>query len=244
MSYPKASVLIIGNEILSGRTQDQNLQYIAKSLLEKGIEVAEARTISDIESEIIDHVRILSQKYDFLFTTGGIGTTHDDITTAAIAKAFGRQLISHPAIMEKLHLVTKFDPNLEKLALIPKGVDVSLIQNEVTEIPSFRIQNVFVLAGMPDVMRSMMNATLNMIPSYPPFFSTQLDFKIPESILANEMADLEKNNPELTIGSYPYYRDSVLGVNVVLKGRDQSLIKKVADQLKILAHEKLTKYET
>jgi molybdenum cofactor synthesis domain-containing protein len=155
---PTASVLIIGNEILSGRTPDANLAYIAKKLAGIGVKLCEARVVPDIEADIVKAVNELRAHYTYVITTGGIGPTHDDITASSVAKAFGKKLIEHPEARTRLmayYTETSINPARLRMAMIPEGAD--LIDNPISAAPGFRVENVYVLAGVPGIMQAMMD---------------------------------------------------------------------------------------
>jgi molybdenum cofactor synthesis domain-containing protein len=216
-----AGVIIIGNEILSGRTQDLNVAYIGKSLEKLGIVLAEVMVIPDVEETIIDRVRSYSSNYDYVFTTGGIGPTHDDITTESIAKAFGAKLIRHPdavASMERYYEPGTLTEARLKMADVPEGA--LLIDNHVSGAPGFQINNVFVLAGVPDIMRSMFDALMERLIGGPPILTASV-FR-----LAEGMKQIQEACPAVSIGSYPYFKRGELGVNIVLRSVDESLLSK------------------
>ncbi len=230
---PKAGLIIIGNEILSGRTIDQNVSFIAKRLGEKGIDLNEIRVIPDEDNPIIQTVLTFSHTYPYVITTGGIGATHDDITVASIAKAFGRELVENAQILQIMRdRGIPITPVYRKLALIPSGHDIRLIINPVTHIPSFSIRNVSVLAGMPDIMRGMFEDILMTWPSYPPIRSKALDLPIPENQIAVVLESIQNDFLHLRVGSYPYHRDGLCGTVIVVRGRDSGAIETALHQLK------------
>ena len=222
-----AGVIIIGNEILSGRTQDLNVAYIGKSLEKLGIVLAEVMVIPDVEETIIDRVRSYSSNYDYVFTTGGIGPTHDDITTESIAKAFGAKLIRHPdavASMERYYEPGTLTEARLKMADVPEGA--LLIDNHVSGAPGFQINKVFVLAGVPDIMRSMFDALMERLIGGPPILTASVFTNLTESRLAEGMKQIQEACPAVSIGSYPYFKRGELGVNIVLRSVDESLLSK------------------
>ena len=222
-----AGVIIIGNEILSGRTQDLNIAYIGKELEKLGIVLAEVVVIPDVEETIIDRVRNYSRDYDYVFTTGGIGPTHDDITTEAIAKAFGVKLFRDPeavACMESYYDPGTLTEARLKMADIPEGA--SLIDNPVSGAPAFQINNVFVLAGVPSIMQAMFDALVERLVSGPPILTASVCTNLTESKLADGMKQIQDACTEVSIGSYPFFKRGKLGVNIVLRSVDESLLSK------------------
>ncbi len=233
-----AGVIIIGNEILSGRTQDLNVSYIGKNLEKLGIVLTEVIVIPDIEETIIDKVKAYSENYDYVFTTGGIGPTHDDITTASIAKAFEVKLLRNPeavACMERYYDPGTMTEARLKMADIPEGA--SLIENSVSGAPAFQINNVFVLAGVPDIMRAMFDALINRLIGGPPILTTSVCTNLTESKLAEGMTKIQNECEEVSIGSYPYFKRGKLGVNIVLRSIDKALLLKQAELIEVLINE-------
>jgi molybdenum cofactor synthesis domain-containing protein len=225
-----AGVIVIGNEILSGRTQDLNISYIGKNLEKLGIVLAEVVVIPDIEETIIDKVKTYSENYDYVFTTGGIGPTHDDITTASIAKAFDVKLLRNPeavACMEHYYKPNEPKAVTEarlKMADIPEGA--SLIDNPVSGAPAFQINNVFVLAGVPNIMQAMFDGLLERLIGGPPILTVSVCTNLTESKLAEGMTDIQNECEGVSIGSYPYFKRGKLGVNIVLRSVDKELLMK------------------
>jgi molybdenum cofactor synthesis domain-containing protein len=236
--HKTAGVIIIGNEILSGRTQDLNVSYIGKNLEKLGIVLTEVIVIPDIEETIIDKVKAYSENYDYVFTTGGIGPTHDDITTASIAKAFEVKLLRNPeavACMERYYDPGTMTEARLKMADIPEGA--SLIENSVSGAPAFQINNVFVLAGVPDIMRAMFDALIDRLIGGPPILTTSVCTNLTESKLAEGMTKIQNECEEVSIGSYPYFKRGKLGVNIVLRSIDKSLLLKQAELIEVLINE-------
>ncbi len=216
---PTASVILIGNELLSGRTQDLNLNYIAKKLSDSGIVMIEARIIADIEDLIIDTVNEMRVKYDYVFTTGGIGATHDDITAKSIAKAFAVDLVSNKRaveILESFYTADKLTPTRLRMALMPKGAE--LIENNVTSAPGFFVENVYVMAGVPDIMRSMFDSVLPTLKHGKPIISKSVTGNRPESEIADALSQIQDKYPELDIGSYPQFTIGKISVTIVVRG--------------------------
>jgi molybdenum cofactor synthesis domain-containing protein len=216
-----AAVLIIGDEILSGRTQDTNLRDIAKYLGVHGVDLAEARTVPDIMEEIIAALNALRARYDYVITTGGIGPTHDDITADAVAAAFGVELYEHPEILELM--TARFGAELNaarrRMARVPVGGD--LVKNPVQGPPGFTIGNVFVLAGVPQIMRGMLEDVGPRLRSGAVVISRTVRVEgSGEGALAAPLEAVAKAHPAMSLGSYPFYGEGGFGSNLVLRGRD------------------------
>ena len=216
-----AAVLIIGDEILSGRTQDTNLRDIAKYLGVHGVDLAEARTVPDIMEEIIAALNALRARYDYVITTGGIGPTHDDITADAVAAAFGVELYEHPEILELM--TARFGVELNaarrRMARVPVGGD--LVKNPVQGPPGFTIGNVFVLAGVPQIMRGMLEDVGPRLRSGAVVISRTVRVEgSGEGALAAPLEAVAKAHPAMSLGSYPFYGEGGYGSNLVLRGRD------------------------
>lgn len=234
----KAALVIIGDEILSGRTRDANLSYLATWLNERGIRLDEVRVVPDDTDRIVEAVNICRKRFDYVFTTGGIGPTHDDITADAIARAFDVPLLYHPeamTLLERHYATGDFTAARKRMARIPKGGE--LIDNPVSIAPGFQIENVFVLAGVPLIMRAMLRITwLISLWAAQPVVSQSLTVPMPESALADDLDRIAKANPHVQIGSYPYYREGRVGLNVVVRATDPdrvtSTIKAVIDAAK------------
>lgn len=219
-----AAILIIGNEILSGRTQDVNIQYLAKRMGELGIRLTQARIIPDGKSEIISSVRELAASHTYVFTTGGIGFTHDDITALSLAEAFGVAIEEHPEALQilKTYYGDALNDARRRMALIPVGA--TLINNPISKAPAFQIQNVFVLAGVPSVMQGMFEGLVGQLVGGKPIQFVSVSCALPEGVLADELALLQDRHPEVEIGSYPYFKSGVLGVSLVMRGVDDESI--------------------
>jgi molybdenum cofactor synthesis domain-containing protein len=216
-----AAVLIIGDEILSGRTQDINLNAIAKYLGAHGVDVAEARVVGDIEAEIIASLDALRTRYDYVITTGGIGPTHDDITADCVAKAFGVELYEHPEIIEMMQSRWQGELNAarRRMARIPEGG--SLVKNPVAGPPGFQIGNVFVLAGVPQIMRGMLEDVGHRLRSGAVVISRNVRVDgSGEGVIAEPLEAVAKAHPNLSLGSYPFFGPEGYGSNLVIRGRD------------------------
>lgn len=213
-----AAFIIIGNEILSGRTKDLNLNFIACQLTDMGINLMEAKIVKDIESDIIKSVNELRVKYDYVFTSGGIGPTHDDITALAIAKAFKVNLYRDKVAEQLLrdhYTAEQINEARLKMADIPEGA--SLLNNPVSSAPGFKIGNVFVMAGVPKIMQSMFLATKEHLEGGSKMKSKMVSAFISEGNIALELAEIQDHNPKVEIGSYPYIRNEKLGTSLVVR---------------------------
>ena len=230
-----ACLIIIGNEILSGRTKDDNLQFLAQRLGEWGVPMTEARVVLDIEKDIVEAVNECRRVHDYVFTTGGIGPTHDDITAAAVAKAFGVRIARDPEAVRRLQ--AHYQPGdlneaRLKMADVPEGAE--LIDNPVSRAPGFRMDNVFVLAGIPQIMRAMVDSLRHMVVGGAPIQSRAVRFHLAEGVIAKGLGELAARYSELTIGSYPFYRQGTFGVVIVLRGTDGPALDRANEELNAL----------
>ena len=217
----KAALIIIGNEILSGRTKDKNLAYLAEWLNEIGIQLYEVRVIRDDEKEIIDCVNLLRKKYNYVFTTGGIGPTHDDITTASIAKAFNVELETNPEalnILKGYYKEGELNEARLKMTLLPQGAE--LVENPVTKAPGFKIENVFVMAGIPSIMQGMLEGAKIFLEIGNKMSSKSIDVFMPESVVAGELSKIQDNFSNVEIGSYPFNKEGKFGTSLVMRSAD------------------------
>jgi len=233
-----AAVLIIGDEILSGRTPDSNSNYIARFLAALGIDLKEIRVVPDVEDEIVAGLNALRSRFDFVFTTGGIGPTHDDITADAVAKAFGVDIGYHPeayAALEARYPPGQFNDMRKRMARIPHGA--ALVKNAVSVAPGFHIGNVYVMAGVPMVMRAMLETIEKELPRGTPVTSMTVSAQIPEGTLAQGLSDIQKANPDVAIGSYPFYSDKGPGSQLVTRGRDPQAVERAARAIEALVKE-------
>jgi molybdenum cofactor synthesis domain-containing protein len=223
MTNPTAAILVIGDEILSGRTRDSNLHFLAGELTRIGITLSEARIVPDIHSEIIAAVRALSSRYTHLFTSGGIGPTHDDITADAVAEAMGAK-ISHRADAMALlqghydRSGLPFNEARQRMARIPDGA--ALIDNPVSTAPGFTIGNVHVMAGVPKIFEAMVASVLPKLTGGPPLLSQTLRVDRGEGEIAADFGALAAEFPELSMGSYPFIQNGAHGTNLVVRGTD------------------------
>ena len=218
-----ASLIIIGDEILSGRTEDKNLSYLAKWLGKLGINLCEVRVVLDIKKDIIDAVNSLRKRYDYVFTTGGIGPTHDDITTESIAKAFGVEARIDDDALEKMKefLAGKeLTEPLLKMLKIPEGGE--LIYSPATKAPGYKIGNVFVMAGIPKIMQGMLEGMYDYLEKGDLVHSRSLDIMVGESFFAEDLAEIQGKFKTVSVGSYPFSRDGVYGATIVIRSTQES----------------------
>jgi len=241
-SKVNAAILIIGNEILSGRTQDTNTSSIALWLNSIGVKVNEVRVIPDIEVTIIDTVNHLRKINDYVFTTGGIGPTHDDITAQSISKAFKLKYEIHKEafkILEAYYKVGEFNEGRQKMVWMPSNAN--LILNPTSGAPGFNVENVFCLPGVPSILKSMLGGLQNRIVGGKPILSQTISLRTVESEIAKSLANVQDNNKDLEIGSYPFFQAGKLGVSIVLRSEDQSKINKCSKEILDFINEKKIK---
>tara|TARA_B100001123_G_C15066249_1_gene929740 strand:+ start:225 stop:968 length:744 start_codon:yes stop_codon:yes gene_type:complete len=225
MKKVNAGILIIGNEILSGRTQDTNTSTLSLWLNSIGVKVQEVKIIPDIEEKIITSVNLLRSNYDYVFTTGGIGPTHDDITAQSIAKAFNLDYQIHKEgykILEKYYKPGEFNEGRQKMVWMPKNA--KLILNPTSGAPGFSVENVFCLPGVPSILKSMLGGLKNEIVGGIPIISHTINLRTVESEIANSLTKVQDNNSEVEIGSYPFFQAGKLGVSIVIRSEDQNKI--------------------
>ena len=237
MTNPTAAMLVIGDEILSGRTRDSNMHHLARALTERGIDLKEVRVVSDDKPAIIEAVRALSDRFDHVFTSGGIGPTHDDITADCIAEALGASIGVREdarAILAAHYEATGRDLNAARLrmARIPEGA--CLIENPVSAAPGFSLENVHVMAGVPMVFEAMVQSVLPGLTGGAPLISDSLRVERGEGDIAGPLADLAERHPELAFGSYPFLQDGRHGAHIVVRGTDASAVAAAIGQLKAL----------
>lgn len=237
---PTACILIIGDEILSGRTQDANLKFLGERLAAMGIRLKEARVIPDVPEVIVATLNTCRALYTYVFTTGGIGPTHDDITTACVAQAFGRKVILHPEAVRRLVAYYGHEPNAArmKMAEVPDGPDVDLIDNSVSIAPGFRIENVFVMAGIPSIARAMFDALAPTLRGGDPVFSSNVDAEIKEGDIAAELTDIQARYPHVSVGSYPFMREGRPCTSIVARSTDKAAIMAVLTEVSALMRAK------
>ncbi|NOT41791.1 MAG: competence/damage-inducible protein A [Alphaproteobacteria bacterium] len=226
-----AAILVIGDEILSGRTQDTNTGYIARWLAQLGVPVGEARVVPDIEAEIVAAVRHLSARFDYVFSTGGIGPTHDDITADCMAKAFGTGIDFHPAVFAAMAAryaslnIGPFNEARQRMARIPYGA--SLIVNGLSGAPGFQLGNVFVMAGIPAVMQAMLEDVRGRLVAGQALSSVTVSAHLGEGTIAAGLAALQKQYPDIPLGSYPFNKDGKFGTSLVARGSDAARLAEV-----------------
>jgi len=238
MSNPTAAMLVIGDEILSGRTRDANMHHLAGRLTEAGITLQEVRVVADEQPRIVNAVRALSEGYDYVFTSGGIGPTHDDITADAIGGAFDAKVDIREdarALLEAHYAKTGSELNEARLrmARIPDGAE--LIDNPVSTAPGFKLRNVHVMAGVPSVFNAMLETVLPTLTGGAPLLSESLRVERGEGDLAGPLGELAAAMPDLSFGSYPFQKDGVYGSNIVVRGPEraalQAAISRLSDML-------------
>jgi molybdenum cofactor synthesis domain-containing protein len=228
-------VLIIGNEILSGRTQDENLGFLARGLNEAGIRLREARVIPDVAEIIIGTVNEVRHRFDYVFTTGGIGPTHDDITAQCIADAFAVPLVVHPDA--KRLLASHYPPGRLnearlRMAMVPDGA--VLLPNPISRAPGFQIGNVFVLPGVPSIMQGIFEQLKYRLAGGDKVLSRSISCHLGEGTLATDLAALQDRYRDVEIGSYPYFRRGDFGVTLVLRSTDRDRLLAATEDLKAL----------
>jgi molybdenum cofactor synthesis domain-containing protein len=221
-----AAILVIGDEILSGRTKDRNIGYIAEYLARLGVEVREVRVVPDDEGEIVAALNALRARWDYVFSTGGIGPTHDDITADAVAKAFGVAIGEDPralAIMMERYQPADLTPARRRMARIPAGAD--LIENPVSKAPGFRIGNVIVMAGVPSVMQAMLDHAVKGLRTGQIMLVETIEAAgLPEGRYGGPLGEIAAARPEVSIGSYPSYADGKFRNQIVVRGKDAEAV--------------------
>jgi molybdenum cofactor synthesis domain-containing protein len=233
-----ACVLIIGNEILSGRTQDENLGFLARGLNEAGIRVREARVIPDDAAVIVATVNEVRVMFDYVFTTGGIGPTHDDITSQCLADAFGVKLIVHPdarQLLEAHYPAGHLNEARLRMAMVPDGA--TLLPNPISQAPGFQIGNVFVLPGVPNIMQGIFAQLQHRLKGGDKVLSRSVTCRLGEGTIARELGELQARFPDLDIGSYPYFRRGDFGVTLVIRGTERDRLAAATEELKGLIRE-------
>ena len=227
-----AAILIIGNEILSGRTQDTNTSTLATWLNSLGVKVGEVRVIPDIQKIIINTLNLLRSNYDYVFTTGGIGPTHDDITAESVSKAFELKYEIHKEafkILETYYKQGEFNEGRQKMVWMPEKAN--LILNPTSGAPGFYVENVFCLPGVPSILKSMLGGLTNRIVGGEPILSLTISLRTVESEIANSLTKVQNNNQDVEIGSYPFFQAGKLGVSIVIRSEDQSKINNCNSQI-------------
>lgn len=237
MGNPTAAMLVIGDEILSGRTRDANMHHLAGRLTETGIDLKEVRVVSDDHAAIVDAVRALSDAHDHVFTSGGIGPTHDDITAEAVAAAFDTPIgIREDALaLLEAHYArqgTEINDARRRMARIPEGA--TLIDNPVSAAPGFRLRNIHVMAGVPAIFEAMVASVLPTLTGGAPLRSATLRIARGEGDIAAALGSLAGASPSLSFGSYPFMQNGVYGTNVVVRSSDEAALARAVDELKTL----------
>ena len=228
-----AALIVIGDEILSGRTQDRNIAQVASWLNVQGIRLAEVRVVADNQSQIANAISALKNAHDYLFTTGGIGPTHDDITVDSIAAALGLGVVVHPearAILESYYAARGglTDARL-RMARVPEGAE--LIRNELSGAPGIRLGNLFILAGVPHICAGMLDALTGTLEGGRPLVSVTIGAWAAESEVADLLREAEQANDGVVIGSYPFFKQGRVGANFVIRSEEEALASRVAGEL-------------
>ena len=234
-----AAILIIGNEILSGRTQDTNTSTLATWLNSIGVKVNEVRVIPDIEKIIVETLNVLRKTNNYVFTTGGIGPTHDDITAESVSKAFGLKYETHKEafkILEKYYNPGEFNEGRQKMVMMPENAE--LILNPTSGAPGFSVDNVFCLPGVPSILKSMLGGLKNRIVGGEPILSHTISLKTVESEIANSLTKVQDQNKDIEIGSYPFFHAGKLGVSIVIRSENKSKINICSAQILEFAKQK------
>jgi molybdenum cofactor synthesis domain-containing protein len=230
-----AALVIIGDEILSGRTQDKNISQIALWLNIQGIRLREVRVVADDQDAIVEAVNIMRARNDYLFTTGGIGPTHDDITVDAIAAALGVEVVIHPEASATLHAYYEsrggINPGRLRMARVPDGSD--LIPNRMSGAPGIRHGNIFIMAGVPHITAGMLDALTGQLEGGAPLLSQQIGCWVAESEVAKLLGDTEKHHKGCQIGSYPFFREGKVGANFVVRTTDPHKLTECVEDLKL-----------
>lgn len=234
MQPPTACLIIIGNEILSGRTQDTNMAWLGNALNQAGIRLMHVRVIPDIADIIIEAVNACRPHYTYVFTTGGIGPTHDDITAESIAKAFGRRYVRNKEVQALLEKHYGGKLNEERLSMADMPEDATLIPNPVSIAPGFIVENVYVMAGVPRIMQAMFGSICNQLKGGKPMASASLAAFITEGDLAKDVGAIQDKYPNVEIGSYPFMRQGKLGTTLVARSTDNASLKQATDELRQL----------
>ena len=237
---PTAGVVLIGDEILSGRTKDKNLGYIADFLTARGIDLKEARVVSDEQSEIVAALNALRARYTYVFTTGGIGPTHDDITSDAVAAAFDVPIDHHPGAVKLLkayfeQIGREATEARLRMARLPEGAE--MIANPVSVAPGIHIGNVFVMAGVPKIMQAMLEEIAPLLQEGPPVLSHTIEVHIGEGDLGGPLKAIQDRNRAVSIGSYPFESNTGFGANIVVRSRNQAALDRAVSEIEAVVAE-------
>lgn len=238
-----AGFVVIGDEILSGRTKDKNIGFLADYLTDLGIDLCEVRIVPDVQAKIVEAVNALRSEYTYVFTSGGIGPTHDDITADAIAAAFNVSIDLDPRAHKLLadhYGEENFTPARQRMARIPDDAD--LIKNTVSIAPGFKIGNVHVMAGVPSIMQAMLDAIAPTLDTGRKMLSATVDVPLPESKIAMELGEIQKTYPQTSIGSYPQSKDGVFSTQVVVRSRSNDVLEQATAAVKAAVEAAKTKY--
>ncbi|SDR37969.1 competence/damage-inducible protein A [Pseudovibrio sp. Tun.PSC04-5.I4] len=238
-----AAFLVIGDEILSGRTKDKNIRFLASYLTEIGIDLNEVRIVPDVQDKIVEAVNALRAEYTYVFTSGGIGPTHDDITADAIAKAFNVPIGLDPRafkLLEDHYGAENFTQARQRMARLPEGSD--LIENKVSIAPGFKIENVHVMAGVPAIMQAMVDAVAPTLDTGLKMLSKAIDAPLPESRIATDLGEIQKKFPETSIGSYPQSKDGVFSTQIVVRCRSNVVLEQTSAAVQAAVETAKTKY--
>ena len=235
-----AAAVIIGNEILSGRTKDQNLGFLAEALNDVGVQLCESRVVRDVEAEIVDAVNGVRAKFDYVFTTGGIGPTHDDITADSIGAAFSLPVDYHPEAVKilKAHYVhTGAELNQARMRMARTPMGASLVENPISKAPGFRVENVYVLAGIPAICQAMFHSLKHELVGGDPVRSVAISVYLGEGTLAKGLTALQEKYLNVDLGSYPFYREGRIGTSIVARSQAQNQLDAAADEIRQMMRE-------
>jgi len=237
MEQPSAAMLVIGDELLSGRTHDANMHYLAKELTEIGISLTEARFIRDDPAAIVSNIIELSKRFDYLFTSGGIGPTHDDITTDCVAEAFEKKASIRPDALKILQEYydgkdIELNEARRRMARIPETAE--LINNPISAAPGYVIENVYVMAGVPKIFQSMLKTVIPKLEKGLPTLSLSVKIYKGEGDIALDLEEMVKTFDQLNFGSYPFSEKGVYGTNIVIRGNDKKLMQEAEDKVRSL----------
>ncbi|KZL21260.1 putative competence-damage inducible protein [Pseudovibrio axinellae] len=238
-----AGYIVIGDEILSGRTKDKNIGFLASYLTDLGIDLCEVRVVPDVEQKIVEAINALRSEYTYVFTSGGIGPTHDDITADAVAKAFGVSIDLDPRAYQLLldyYGEGNFNVSRQRMARIPAGAD--LIENTVSIAPGFRLENVHVMAGVPQIMQAMVLAITPTLKTGQKMLSVTIDAPLAESSIATELGKIQENFPQTSIGSYPHSKDGKFSTQVVVRSRANDVLEQASEAVRAAVEAAKTKF--
>ena len=237
MEQPSAAMLVIGDELLSGRTHDANMHYLAKELTEIGISLTEARFIRDDPAAIVSNIIELSKRFDYLFTSGGIGPTHDDITTDCVAEAFEKKASIRPdalKILQEYYDGKDIELNEARLRMARIPETAELIDNPISAAPGYVIENVYVMAGVPKIFQSMLKTVTPKLEKGLPTLSLSVKIYKGEGDIALDLEEMVKTFDQLNFGSYPFSEKGVHGTNIVIRGNDKKLMEEAEDKVRSL----------